>query len=517
MPTTAKTKSNGHAPKEQTQVRILLNNASEQGTSGLKQWGGFIQAAYNAALYWPTVQPLYSRLRTSMPEIVMVRRAFSSWARNMQPVVDLPENPTDDDKRYQDFIYSDFENMEGGSARLLDTIVNHVPFYGWGWWEAVPARRDPEWIPPSFVDQRGEAWPDDWRSEQEDGLIGMRRLAWRDTSTFYGWEFDGTKRMIAMKQQDFPNRAVTLRKKDSLHLTFGDPNNPEGSTPLEAVWRLERIKYGLEVIQGIGFEHAAGHAKFKKTEAGTLSTEDKQNVATAARNLLSAQEGNYMFLPFGVDADVIDVAFQAAGSLLEAIKHYSILALSVYMMQTIILNTLTDTGARAASVDSTQLAIFSFNSMMDGFASQYDDQIGRRLWEWNRHAFPNATRRPNIRFSHVQNNIDLGSLGTFLGQINGIIPLSLDDYKAFRRQSGFMPENNPEPGDVEEARTLDDAGDAKPEESIPPTPEEQLFKQKVKVLKPSNDFAFPNVSNKAFSMMSLREANWLIREYGGGR
>lgn len=516
MPTT-KTKSNGStsAQREQTQVRILLNNASEQGTSGLRQWGGFIQAAYNAALYWPTVQPLYSRLRTSMPEMVMVRRAFSSWARNMQPVVDLPEKPTDDDKRYQDFIYSDFENMEGGSARLLDTMVNHVPFYGWGWWEAVPARRDPDWVPPYFVDQQGKLWPDEWRSEQDDGLIGMRRLAWRDTSTFFGWEFDGTKKMIGMKQQDFPNRAVTLSKKDSLHMTFGDPNNPEGSTPLESVWRLERIKYGLEVIQGIGFEHAAGHAKFKKTEQGTLSLDDKQNVATAALNLLSAQEGNYMFLPFGVDGEVMDIPFQAAGSLLEAIKHYSILALSVYMMQTIILNTLTDTGARAAAVDSTQLAIFSFNSMMDGFANQYDDQIGRRLWEWNKDSFPNATKRPNIRFSHVENNIDLGALGTFLGQINGIIPLSLDDYKAFRVRSGFLPENNPEPGDVEESRALDDAG--KEEEPVLPNTEEQVppeFKQNARVngSKP-DEFAFPDVSNQEFSMMSLREANRVIREY----
>jgi hypothetical protein len=234
-------------------------------------------------------------------------------------------------------------------------------------------------------------------------------------------------------------------------------------------------------------------------------------VATAAKNLLSAQEGNYMFLPYGVEGDVIDIPFQAAGSVLDAIKHYSILALSVYMMQTIILNTLTDTGARAAAVDSTQLAIFSFNSMMDGFASQYDDQVGRRLWEWNRHAFPNATRRPNIRFSHIQNNIDLGALGTFLGQINGIIPLSLDDYKAFRRQSGFLPENNPEPGDVEEARNLDDAG--KPDEPpVPPTPEDQLFRQKVRILKPE-EFSFPDVSNEPFSMMTAREANQLIREY----
>jgi len=519
MPT--KTKSNGSTPKEQTQVRILLNNASEQGTSGLKQWGGFIQAAYNAALYWPTVQPLYSRLRTSMPEMVMVRRAFSSWVRNMKPVVDLPEKPTDDDKRYQDFIYSDFENMEGGSTKLLDTMVNHVPFYGWGWWEAVSARRDPAWVPPPFVDQQGKIWPDEWRSEQDDGLAGLRRLAWRDTSTFFGWEFDGTKKAIGMNQQDYPNRKVTLWKKDSLHLTFGDPNNPEGSTPLESVWRLERIKYGLEVIQGIGFEHAAGHAKFKKTEQGTLSADDKTNVATAARNLLSAQEGNYMFLPFGVEGEVIDIPFQAAGSLLEAIKHYSILALSVYMMQTVILNTLTDTGARAAAVDSTQLAIFSFNSMMDGFANQYDDQIGRHLWEWNKDSFPNATRRPNIRFSHVENNIDLGALGTFLSQINGIIPLSLDDYKAFRVRSGFLPENNPEPGDVEEARDLDDAG--KPDEPVPPTLEEQLFKQKVTPAlaggaRESNgskpdEFSFPDVSNQEFDMMSLREANRVMREY----
>ncbi len=516
MPTTAETKSNGHAPanREEVQVRILLNNAEEKGTSGLKQWGGFIQAAYNAALYWPSVQPIYSRLRTSMPEMVMVRRAFSSWVRNMQPIVDLPEKPADDDKRYQEFIQSEFENMEGGSTKLLDTMVNHVPFYGWGWWEAVPARRDPAWIPPAYIDQQGKAWPDEWRSEQDDGLIGLRRLAWRDTSTFFGWEFDGAKKMIGMKQQDFPNRAVTLNKKDSLHLTFGDPNNPEGSTPLESVWRLERIKYGLEVIQGLGFEHAAGHVKFAKTQQGKLSKEDKDNVATAASNLLSAQQGNYMFLPYGVEGEVIDIPFQAAGSLLEAIKHYSILALSVYVMQTIILNTLTDTGARAAAVDSTQLAVFSFNSMMDGFANQYDDQIGRRLWKWNKASFPNATKRPNIRFSHVENNIDLGALGTFLSQIDGIIPLSLDDYKAFRVRSGFLPENNPEVGDVEEARTLDASRSPEP---VPPTPADLLppeFKQKTHV-NGSSEFAFPDVSSQEFEMMSLREASRIIREYGG--
>jgi len=104
-----------------------------------------------------------------------------------------------------------------------------------------------------------------------------------------------------------------------------------------------------------------------------------------------------------------------------------------------------------------------------------------------------------------------------LSQINGIIPLSLDDYKAFRAKSSFLPENNPKTSDVEEARALDDPGK---EEPAPPTPEDQLppeFKQKIKSNGSNNstEFAFPDVSNQDFKMMSPREANRVIREYGG--
>ena len=49
----------------------------------LKAYGGFVNEAYNSSLFWPTVAPLYSRIRTSMPEIVMVTRAFTAWARSI--------------------------------------------------------------------------------------------------------------------------------------------------------------------------------------------------------------------------------------------------------------------------------------------------------------------------------------------------------------------------------------------------------------------------------------------------
>lgn len=427
-----------------TEVRIIMN---EMGSSGLKEQMGFVSEAYNKALYWPTVAPLYARLRTSMPTMVMVARAFAAWSKSVKPFVDLPEKPTDDDKRYQEFIEQDVDNMEGGFGKYIETAVTRVLFDGFGVWEALPSRRERDWVPPSYKGADGKTWKDDWRSEYDDGLIGLRRLAWRDNSTFDGWEFDCRKKAIGYKQRDYPSPTVTLMLNQCLHHTFGDPNNPEGNAPLQAIWRLERIKYGLEVVMGIGFEHAAGHLKVQKTEKGVLSADDKTLVKNAARAIMSAQEGNYALFPFGMEGNVIDIGFQAAGNLLETIKFYDVLSLSIYMMQFIALNTMTNTGALASQVDSTQMGIFTFNAALDGLAAQYDDQIGKRLYAWNRDSFPNLTKRPKIKFSHVENNLAMNELAGFLRSIQGIVPIGEDDIKAFRKRSGWMPENSPKPED----------------------------------------------------------------------
>ena len=433
-------------PKRSTRTGIRF---VEAGSEGIKGYAGFITEAYNAQLFWPSVQPLYSRLRRSMPEIVMIRQAFTSWARNVRPIVELPDKPSDDDKKYQDFIESDFENMQGGFGAFVDTLVNQVPFMGWGWWEAVPGVRDPNWNPPG---------DDTWKSEADDGLIGIRKLAWRDSSTLHGWDMIEPKKILrGMKQMDWPNPPVTLPLDKSLHITFGDPNNPEGLTPLEAVWRLERMKYGYEVVMGIGAEHAAGHLSITKTTEGDLSTTDEAMIAQTAKNLLSAQEGNYAYWPYGIDGKVLDVPFQAAGGILEIIKHYSILVLSVYTMQWIALNTMTSTGAQASQVDSTDTGVFTFNSMMDGFASQYDQQIGRRLYEMNKAEFPGMTKRPKIKFSHIDKSIALNDLGNFFRTLDGILPMTDDDYKALRVRSGFLPTNVDTMEAAKEARKLDEA------------------------------------------------------------
>jgi hypothetical protein len=241
-----------------------------------------------------------------------------------------------------------------------------------------------------------------------------------------------------------------------LHITYGGGNSPEGNTPLQAVYRLERIKFGLEVIQGIGFEHAAGYLDIEKTEKGDISTDAKALIKSAARAILTAQEGNYAMWPWGFKGEVKDINFQAAGNILEAIKYYGILTLSVYVMQWIALNTFTHTGSFASAENSTDMAVSVYNGMTDGFAQQYSDQIGRRLYMWNKDAFPNLTKRPKIKFSQIEKNVALETLGNFWRQIDGILPKSEDDYKAFREKTRFLPTNLPT-GDVSKPATPEGA------------------------------------------------------------
>lgn len=413
----------------------------EIGTSGLQEMMGFVQAAYDTKLTWPSVQPTYSRLRRSMPEMVMVGNAFQAWGRNVRLAVELPDNPSDDDKRYQDFIESDAANMAGGFGAFAQNLLTWTPFYGWGWWEILPGVRDPNWIPPD---------DDDWRSEADDGLIGIRRLAYRDTSTFDHWEFDTRKRVLGLWQTDWTatgrngKMTVLIPKGKSLHITYGDDNNPEGLSPLEAVYRVERLKYGFEVINGIGFEHAAGYLSVQKTEAGALSDVDRTNTRNAARAILTAQEGNYALWPYGITGEVKDVPFGAAPSLLEAIKYYGVVALSCFAMQWMALSATTGAGSFAAMTDSSSMAVFTFNAMLDSFAAQYDQQVGKKLYEWNKAQFPGLTKRPRLYFTHIEKDTAISEVAQFLSAINGIIPLGDDDYKAIREKVQFLPKTLPE-------------------------------------------------------------------------
>lgn len=410
----------------------------EIGTLGLQEAAGYVQEAYHAELQWPTVQPLYSRLRRSDPEISIVRNVYQALARAIKLKFVLGDDPTDDEKKAQDFGESVLEDMESGADGFLSTLVSQVPFMGFGWWECVLGLRSKNWTPPSDED--------DWRSEYNDNFIGIRRLAWRDHSSFAKWDMnEKTGKLRGFVQQDPPNPNIIIPLDRSLHIAFGDTHNPEGLSPLEAVWRLERIKYGLEVVQGIGFEHSAGYLNVQTTDS--LGPSDKAEIKRAAKSITSAQEGNYVALPKGITAELKDVPFSAASSILEAIKYFGVLKLMVYNMQWAALSSVTGVGSNAAMTDSSQMFITVFNAMMEGMIAQMDSQIGRRLFSLNSDRFPGMVKRPRLVCTPIEKQVSLTELSAFLDSI-AWMDLSEDDLKDIRRKSGVLNESTPAEEDI---------------------------------------------------------------------
>lgn len=426
------------------------NKWLEIGTPGLDSSFGFLSEAYISKLEWPSVYPVYNRIRRSDPEITIIRQLFTALASQMSLNWELPwDNPTDDDLRAQEFANSVLEDVEGGIGSWLDTVVNYVPFMGWGWWEIVPGLRRDGWKVPGDPD-------DPWRSQYDDGLLGVRRLAWRDHSSFSRWKIDDySGRLMGMIQRDPPNDEVEIPLNRSVHIRFGDPVNPEGLAPLEAIYRLERLKYGLEVVQGIGFEHSAGYLDVE-SQKDQLTASDKSKVKAAARAILSAQEGNFALWPKGFSGSLKASSFDAASSILEAIRYYGILKLQVFNMQWVALSSTSGVGSYAAKAEDTTMFVLYFNAMMQKFVQQLGEQMSPWIFDRNASEWPDLTRQPQLKIVPIQKMVDLQQLTTLMESIAkvGYFEVDDDDVLWMRKQAG-MPESIPDADAADEGTPAD--------------------------------------------------------------
>ncbi|RJX17529.1 MAG: hypothetical protein C4575_12870 [Desulforudis sp.] len=454
----------------------MADRFEEIGSSGLQQYAGIIAEAYNKKLEWPEVASEYNRMWRSDSEVAIGRNVLQAFASRVSISFVLPEQegkPTDDDQRAVEFANQVLSDLDGGITSWLSSCLARVPFYGWGWWAAPACLRKEGWKAPD----------DDWRSNYNDGLIGFRRLAFRQYKSFYSWEWDeSNRRILGMNQLDVynPTGGVVLIPKDrSLHIIFGDRENPEGLATLEPMWRLERLKYGLEVILGIGSEHTAGFLNVTSDRAELNST-DHAAIRKAAHAIMSAQEGNYAAWPQGIKGELTDVPFAAGTVILDAIRYYGILKLALLTMQWMALGTMSPYGSYSASNDASNFFISLFNAMVGGIVKQADEQIGKRLFDYpiNQAAFPGMTRRPILQATPVQKDIPLAEMGGFLTAVSAIMRFGDDDLIAIRRKSEFLPEQLPEePAEAPQAEQKPGSTPAQAATEQPggdlPTPEDE--------------------------------------------
>lgn len=407
------------------------NLFDEIGELGLKAGYGYLWMAYNKQLRWPQCQEEYERIRTTDPEISQVRNFFTALSGGLSVRWDMPNDPNDDDKKAVEFGTSVLEDIQGGMSKFIVTMMSQVPFFGWGWWEIVWGLRTKEY------EQKYE-----WDIQSDDAKIGIRKLAFRDTSSFDRWELDDYQRVVGMWQRR-QNQAVSIMipAEKSVHIINGDVFNPEGVTQLGSVYRMEYIKRQLEMVQGMGYEHAAGHLKFN-VENAELSKTDKEVVRAAAQAMMAAQEGNYATLPSGITAEMVDVPFSVAGSILQSIRFYSLLKLAAYQCQFLALGTTAETGAYSAMQEGFNIFLTYYNAMVKSYIDQFDEQVVARIFRVNP-TIPTGGKRPQLKSVPINRTFALDVVGQFAQAIRGVIRLGERDEMALRKASEILPEQIP--------------------------------------------------------------------------
>lgn len=227
-------------PSTNGKVRLT----AEVGTSGLKQYGGYIHEEYDPDLRGLRGIRTYEEMRKADPTVAIGLRAIGwvlggvNWS--VQPG---GETPADTDAAA--FLESCLEDMSHTWSKVIRDALTCLPF-GWAYQEwTLKQRAGTEADPPSRYD---------------DGKLGWRKISLIGQETLTRWDMDETGGIRGMVQQD-PYTAGSRQgettipiEKAVLFRLDDEKNNPEGVSLLRAVYLPWYLKKNLQEIEAIGIE-----------------------------------------------------------------------------------------------------------------------------------------------------------------------------------------------------------------------------------------------------------------------
>jgi len=230
---------------------------TEIGTTGLRQYGGFVIEEWLRSLAGRRAAQAYREMTDNSPIVGAILFAIEWLARGVDWSVE-PGNDTG----AAEFVESCMDDMSHTWADFISESLSCLP-YGWAYHELVYKRRSGEQVPTPRPEAETAGAASDTQeddsnlasSKYSDGKIGWRKLPVRAQETLLRWHFDGYSGIQAMEQIDWHggNHVIPIEKA-LLFRARGRRNNPEGYSVLRnsyvSYFRLKNI----ETIEAIGIE-----------------------------------------------------------------------------------------------------------------------------------------------------------------------------------------------------------------------------------------------------------------------
>ncbi|CAB4130416.1 hypothetical protein UFOVP119_40 [uncultured Caudovirales phage] len=394
----------------------LKYDASVIGTSGLKQFGGYINEEFQKELRGLNGSRVFREMADNDPVVGAILFAVTMLIRQVEWSVQAADD-TPEGEAAKEFVEEVIADMSTGWHSVLAEICSMF-VYGFAPMEIVWKKRGGMDAPNS-----------ESRSAYDDGKIGIRTLSLRAQNTIPRWEIDPTDGSVdGLWQQPYDRAMVAIPiEKLLLFRTTEERNNPEGRSLLRNAYRPWFFKKRIEEIEAIGLERDLAGLPIAHIPAQYLTVGADANdkaVASEYKRLIRSikrdtseglvlpstrdQSGNLLF-----EVKLLSTSGKRQFDTTQVLTRYdkaiatSVLADFVFLGQG-------STGSFALSSNKTELFATAIGAFTKSIADVINRHLLPRLWKLNGLDF-------EIMPSMVPGDLeapDLGALGAFIQQLS---------------------------------------------------------------------------------------------------
>ncbi len=367
---------------------------TSRGTTGLRNYGGWIHEEFLPELKWPHAGAIYQEMADNDPVVGSILFLAEMLIRGTLWDVE-PASTSTADKECANFVKECMDDMEDSWDAVISEVLSMLT-YGFSFHEIIyKVRRGPDEAPR-------------YNSKYNDGRIGWRKMPIRSQATLYKWVYDdNTHDLKAFVQHDLSTGTFVdiPMKKGLLFRTRVSRENPEGKSMLRNAYRSWFFKKHFEEIEGIGIERdLAGFPVLTAPENMDLWNIEDENMVRVkgqAEQLVAsirrdAEEG--LVLPNGWDLKLLASGSSRQINIGDTIARYDD-RIAITMLADIVLMGQKAGSYALADVKQSMLGA-ALQSILLNIADIFNKHAVPQLIKYN--SFPNITVYPKIAPRKIQ-------------------------------------------------------------------------------------------------------------------
>lgn len=373
------------------------------GTTGLKQFGGYISADPEPRLRGSAGAAAFDLMSRSDPVIAGGLYIIKSMVHQV-PWFIRPGGTRKEDLVGSEHLKSCIYDMSVSWSQTVTDIMTQVVF-GWSYLEVI------------YKIRKGRHFPDGrFRSQYKDNTIGWRRWAPRSQLSLDHWQINEEDGSVEGMYQRDPNTGAEyyIPLEKALLFRFGGSNdNPEGESPIRPCWDAWISKTTIEDIMKVGLERdLAGYPILRapkdvverKTAKQEQAYDDALDLVTNIRNdemagtVLSSEcdsKGNKLW-----DLELLTSPGQKQFNLGQIISMYDQRIAAAFLVDILLLGSGRQ-GSYALAETKDRLLSSSISAILDSVCEVVNQHAVARLAELNPDIYERLEKLPELAHGKV--------------------------------------------------------------------------------------------------------------------